>query len=256
MLTGSGPPLVPKSAAVTWAAKISAITACQIATFIPCTPWNPRPCCSRLTKARGRRRRRSPTVDAGSDDPCANPVRAGKLAGHEPFHRPAPHSCPRVRAVCHAPDIPASRAAAAKEAPRATGKRARAVLRRSNPSVLKCAPMTIRPLSWSASPSPKDPPRSPAWIRSRSNPALIFAIGDALPAALARLRTIIAVPRVVKLVNTRDLKSLGRKALPVRVRPRAPTQLSCPSPIPTRAGARVRLRPATAMTCAWPTIGT
>ena len=28
--------------------------------------------------------------------------------------------------------------------------------------------------------------------------------------------------RVVKLVNTRDLKSLGRKALPVRVRPRAP----------------------------------
>jgi len=30
--------------------------------------------------------------------------------------------------------------------------------------------------------------------------------------------------RVVKLVDTRDLKSLGRNAVPVRVRPRAPSE--------------------------------
>ena len=85
----------------------------------------------RRSRRKQRRRRRSPSVDARSDEACAKTVRRGKLAGYEPFpfHSPAPHSCPRVLAVCHAPDYPAARAATAKETPRAECENGSAQLR-------------------------------------------------------------------------------------------------------------------------------
>ena len=48
--------------------------------------------------------------------------------------------------------------------------------------------------------------------------------------ALAILRSIpdLQFARVVKLVDTRDLKSLGRKAMRVRFPPRAPAELPYP----------------------------
>ena len=52
------------------------------------------------------------------------------------------------------------------------------------------------------------------------------AIGMVPPGGLAPIAYNRRRARVVKLVNTRDLKSLGRKALPVRVRPRAPENRS------------------------------